>query len=116
MPEDVDDPFGDLEDTIDDGSTDQDSASTPDSSDQAADSQDEAGGPAFAFGATTQRPLYAREDAWEAFDDVLLDVEVALREHDIRDATKSEMHDAALRVLADEAEAVAEQIAAARDE
>ncbi|WP_251328244.1 hypothetical protein [Haloplanus pelagicus] len=65
--------------------------------------------PAFTFDETTQRPLYARESAWEAFEDTLdLDVGMVLRrEYGVRDVPKRELHDAALRVVANHPEEVA---------
>jgi|GEM_PF-414143 len=68
-------------------------------------------GPAFPYDDVKQRPLYAREEAWNAFEDALeLDVERTLREYDVRDATGRELHDAALRVAAEHPEAIAEQL------
>lgn len=113
------DPFGDL-----DGALGESEDSAPGDPDQDVDdsaetetesSDEEAGGPAFPFSATTQRPLYARDESWDAFDDVLaLDVERALREANVRDATKSELHDAALRVLAEHPEEIVHMVLSAR--
>jgi len=73
-------------------------------------------GPAFPYDDVKQRPLYAREEAWNAFEDALeLDVERTLREYDVRDATGRELHDAALRVAAEHPEAIAEQLLELRD-
>jgi hypothetical protein len=70
-----------------------------------------ADGPAFPYEEVKQRPLYAREDAWNAFEDALeLDVERTLREYDVRDAAGRELHDAALRVAADHPEEIASQL------
>ncbi|KAB1193218.1 hypothetical protein GJR96_07070 [Haloferax sp. MBLA0076] len=55
--------------------------------------------PAFSFDVTKQDPLYARPESWERFNDTLLEVELALRDCEIRDVPKRELHDAALRVL-----------------
>ena len=72
--------------------------------------------PAFGFEAAKQRPLYARQGAWEAFEDALaIEVEATLRGNDVRDAPKRELHDAALRVLADHADEVANRVLEARD-
>ncbi|MXR40657.1 hypothetical protein GRX01_04750 [Halobaculum sp. WSA2] len=71
--------------------------------------------PAFGFEKAKQRPLYARQGAWDVFEDALaIDVEPTLRRHDVRDASKRELHDAALRVLADHAEEVADKVLEAR--
>ena len=71
--------------------------------------------PAFGFEEAKQRPLYARRRAWDAFEDALaIDVEPTLRRHDLRDASKRELHDAALRVLADHADEVADKVLEAR--
>ncbi|QZX99255.1 hypothetical protein [Halobaculum rubrum] len=71
--------------------------------------------PAFGFEEAKQRPLYARQRAWDAFEDALaIDVEPTLRRHEVRDASKRELHDAALRVLADHADEVADKVLEAR--
>lgn len=67
--------------------------------------------PAFGFDEAKQRPLYARQKAWDAFEDALaIEVEATLRRNDVRDAPKRELHDAALRVLADHADEVADRV------
>lgn len=67
--------------------------------------------PAFGFEEAKQRPLYARQGAWDVFEDALaIEVETTLRRNDVRDAPKRELHDAALRVLADHADEVAERV------
>ncbi|MFC6784551.1 hypothetical protein ACFQFH_01325 [Halobaculum halobium] len=106
----------------DDQPTDSDSHVEDYSSDDDPESSAGAGGdtvagsePAFGFEEAKQRPLYARQRAWDAFEDALaIDVEPTLRRHDIRDASKRELHDAALRVLADHPEEVADKVLAAR--
>ncbi|SNZ16890.1 hypothetical protein SAMN06269185_2801 [Natronoarchaeum philippinense] len=68
-------------------------------------------GPAFPYDDVTQRPLYAREAAWNAFEDALeIEVEQTLREHGVRDAAGRELHDAALRVAAEHPEAIADRL------
>ncbi|MFC7068565.1 hypothetical protein [Halobaculum lipolyticum] len=67
--------------------------------------------PAFGFDEAKQRPLYARQAAWDAFEDALaIDVEATLRRNDVRDTPKRELHDAALHVLAEHADEVAERV------
>ncbi|WP_277556036.1 hypothetical protein [Halobaculum limi] len=71
----------------------------------------DANAPAFGFEEAKQRPLYARQSAWDEFEDALaIDVETTLRRNDVRDAPKRELHDAALRVLADHADEVADRV------
>jgi len=71
--------------------------------------------PPFAFDEAKQRPLYARPSAWDAFEDALvLEVERLLREHDVRNAEKRELHDAALRVAARHPEEIADELLAGR--
>ena len=67
--------------------------------------------PAFGFEEAKQRPLYARQAAWDAFEDALaIEVEATLRRNDVRDTPKRELHDAALHVLAEHADEVAERV------
>lgn len=71
--------------------------------------------PAFGFEETKQRPLYARQAAWDAFEDALaIEVEATLRRNDVRDTPKRELHDAALHVLAEHADEVADRVLAER--
>jgi hypothetical protein len=78
----------------------------------AADPYDE---PGFAFDETTQRPLYAREDTWEAFEDVCdFDAKRLLRDDGLKNVEGREFHDAALRLAAANPEALAEHVRQAR--
>ena len=70
--------------------------------------------PAFPFDVTTQDALYARSKTWEEFDDLILEVELALRETGIRDVPKRELHDAALRVLTNHPEDLVDAVVEAR--
>ena len=108
-PEDADGPSTDesatattsVDDTSVDATTDESATSEPSSAD----------GPAFPYDDVSQRPLYARETAWNAFEDALeIEVEQTLREHGVRDATGRELHDAALRVAAEHPEAIADHL------
>lgn len=75
-----------------------------------------AGGPAFEFDATTAKSIYVRPDTLEALEDAEFEVEMLLRrEHDIRDVTGREFHDAAVQVVAEHAEEVVEQVLDERD-
>lgn len=79
--------------------------------DSSPDSPSSIDGPAFPYDDVKQRPLYAREEAWNAFEDALeLEVERTLRDYDVRDATGRELHDAALRVAAEYPEAIANHL------
>lgn len=70
---------------------------------------------AFGSSETVQRPAYARESTWEAFDDALdFDVEQALRERGIRNATKREKIDAVLRLAVSDPDEIAERVLDAR--
>ncbi len=97
-----------------DGSSSSQPSTDADVADGAATPSDSAGssdGPAFPYDEVTQRPLYAREEAWNAFEDALeLEVERTLREYNVRDAAGRELHDAALRVAAEHPEEIAKQL------
>lgn len=72
---------------------------------------------AFDADETAQRPAYARESTWDAFDDALdLDVERELRDREIRGATKREKIDAVLRLAIDQPGEVARLVEQARRE
>lgn len=115
MPD--DNRFSGLGDKLGDGESDDDTTAeqqgTPDESSMPTAAIDE---PAFDFDAAVQRPLYARSEAWDAIEDTLeLDVERELRtEHDVRNASKRELHDALLQVAAEHAEEIADQVVTER--
>lgn len=72
-------------------------------------------GPAFEYSEVKQRPLYAREETWDRFEDALgITVLPKLRKAGIRDESKREIHDAVLRLAAEEPERVAELIESER--
>ena len=114
------DTFGDLEESFDKESpAPEEDSSTPDSipeqqsettSNLGADRSNGVDEPAFAFSETDQKALYARSETWEIWDDALFDVEGVLRKQDVRDVPKRELHDAALRVLSEFPEQIAEQL------
>lgn len=108
----------DVPDASDSGAVATDAESDTDTasrSDESGPNSAETSEPAFGFEEAKQRPLYARRRAWDAFEDALaIDVEPTLRRHDLRDASKRELHDAALRVLADHADEVADKVLEAR--
>ena len=87
-----------------------------DAEEPADEEAEEGGGPAFEFDATTAKSIYVRPETLETLEDAELEGEMLLRsEHDIRDVTGREFHDAAVRVLANHPEAVVDQILAERE-
>jgi hypothetical protein len=88
-------------------------------SDSREDSTDERplSSPAFPFAAADQTAVYPRAETWAAFEDFLdFEVRRRLREAGVRDDTKRELHEAALQVIRDHPEAVAEQFLDNRQE
>ncbi|WP_318570883.1 hypothetical protein [Salinigranum marinum] len=78
---------------------------------------DDGAGPAFTFDETTAKSIYARPETLTLLEDVEFEVETALRrEHDVRDVTGREFHDAAVHVLAEHVDEIAARIDAARRE
>jgi|APHM01.1.fsa_nt_gi hypothetical protein len=116
----TDDPFSDLDEALgeEDNDDEDDIDRTVDNPDNRRAEDDDAepnasasrgpieavdAGPAFAFGETKQAPLYARPIAWNELEDTLdFEVQRQLRERGIRDVPKRELHDAALRVAAEQ--------------
>ncbi|UIP01398.1 hypothetical protein Hbl1158_15935 (plasmid) [Halobaculum sp. CBA1158] len=96
------------------GTDDRDAGGDGSDSDGSVDTADPAT-PAFEFDEAKQRPLYARQGAWDTFEDALaIEVESTLRRNDVRDVPKRELHDAALRVLSEHADEVARRVLAER--
>ncbi|ELZ31767.1 hypothetical protein C474_07777 [Halogeometricum pallidum JCM 14848] len=86
-------------------------------SEPAADAESEASGPAFEFEDTTAKSVYVRSETLSVMDDAEFEVESLLRrDHDVRDVTGREFHDALVRVAADHPEEVASVIVSARDD
>lgn len=74
-------------------------------------------GPAFEFEETTAKSVYVRPETIAVLDDAEFEVESRLRrEHDTRDLTGREFHDALVRVAAEHPDEVADAILAARRE
>jgi len=121
MPD--DNRFAGLSEQVD-GSADDDREATTDATeatDQEATASsspgDDGTGPAFAFDETTAKSIYVRSETLTLLEDVEFEVETALRrEHDVRDVTGREFHDAAVHVLAEHVDEVAARIDAARRE
>ncbi|ELZ84848.1 hypothetical protein C453_12556 [Haloferax elongans ATCC BAA-1513] len=99
-----------------------------DGADQSADSEpepsaessqhddDEPDGPAFEFEATTAKSVYVRQETLDVMDDAEFEVESLLRrEHDIRDLTGREFHDALIRVAAEYPEEIVDVVLDTRD-
>lgn len=73
--------------------------------------------PAFAFDETQAKSLYVRPETVALLEDAEFEVESVLRrEHGIRDLTGREFHDALVRAVAANPEAVAEFVVDAREE
>lgn len=129
MPDDADDPFAHLGETLagdagdraeatgDGASQDDDGhggAGPADSTDEGAIRTD----PAFAYEDAVQRPFYAREATVESFDAWLnYELERDLSERGYRNVVVREMTDALLRTVVEEdlVDEVAERFASARD-
>lgn len=76
----------------------------------------DAGGPAFGFDDTTPKSIYVREETLTVLEDTEFEVESLLRrEHDVRDLTGREFHDAAVRVMEAHAEEIVEAVLDARE-
>lgn len=100
-----------------DSHTSQESSSSSSSTSTSAStvSGDDAEGPAFEFDDDHRRSIYPRPESWEAFEDaVAFDVERVLREHDVRDSTGRELHDALVRLGAEQPEEIARLLLAER--
>lgn len=129
-----DDPFGDLdqdmaeamgggdgerEETADDGSGE---ASDPDGKESDAGSESEAASsanprktPAFEFSETNQEQFYVRESTWDEWEKARdAELKPALVLDDVEDVRGSEIHDAVVRLAADNPEEVAAYVKAER--
>ncbi|MFC6823413.1 hypothetical protein [Halopelagius fulvigenes] len=79
--------------------------------------EETAGGPAFEFEDTTAKSMYVRPETVAVLDDAEFEVESHLRrEHEVRNLTGREFHDALVRVAAKYPEEVADAILDAREE
>ena len=77
---------------------------------------DEPDGPAFEFEATTAKSVYVRQETLDMMDDAEFEVESLLRrEHDVRDLTGREFHDALIRVAAEYPEEIVDVVLDTRD-
>lgn len=113
-----DDPFADLDEMADpDDSNDVESPDPDDgleensTADELAEPVDPLTEPAFPFDEALQRPLYAREESWDEFEDICdFEVKRLLRDDDIKDISGRELHDATLRLAASNPEALADEV------
>lgn len=115
-------PFADLgEGLVDDADDQAAAADTADASADAASSgpsrpsrSDPIETPAFEWGQDMQHPIYCRDESWEAFEELMMDVRYRLeRRMGVKNVEKRELHDALVRA-ADEDDLVA-AVLAARD-
>ncbi|WP_058826436.1 hypothetical protein [Haloferax sp. Q22] len=89
----------------------------PESIDETEQTTEAAGGPAFEFEATTAKSIYVRTATLDRLDDAEFEVESHLRrEHDVRDLTGREFHDALVRVAAEYPEKIADAVLETREE
>jgi hypothetical protein len=73
--------------------------------------------PAFAFDDTQAKSIYVRPETLQLLEDTEFEVESILRrEHDIRNLTGREFHDALVRAVAADPEAVATLVLDSREE
>ena len=86
-------------------------ASSDQGSDRTEESSDPVSGPSFDYSEVRQRPLYARGETWDEFEDAIgISVVPELRREGIRDEEKREIHDAVLSLAAEEPERIVELI------
>jgi hypothetical protein len=75
----------------------------------------EEGGPAFPFDETSAKSLYVRDGTLDLFEDTEFEVEATLRaDHEIRDLTSREFHDALVHVASEHVDEIAARIDAER--
>lgn len=75
------------------------------------------GGPAFGFDATTPKSIYVRKETLELLEDAEFGVESILRqEHDVRNVTGREFHDAMVHVLTEHVDEIAARIHDVRED
>ncbi|MCU4743070.1 hypothetical protein OB955_14080 [Halobacteria archaeon AArc-m2/3/4] len=90
-------------------STDSPSAETTDETRD--ESTDDIAGPPFEYSEVRQRPLYARGETWDEFEDAVgISVVPELRKEGVRDEEKREIHDAVLSLAVEEPERIVELV------
>jgi hypothetical protein len=109
--------FAGLGDQIDPEDDDTDQTAVDGESTDDTDSAAQTDGPAFEFEATQAKSIYVRPETLELLEDVEFEVESILRRnHGVRDLTGREFHDALVRAIATNPEAVADLILDTRDD
>lgn len=119
-------PFDDLSEVENDGagqesseSSSNDSAHSSDDSTRPSDStrsESTHSGPAFEYQDVRQRPLYARGETWDEFEDAIgISVVPELRRQGIRDEEKREIHDAVLTLAVEDPDRLVELIVDRRE-
>ena len=92
------------------------SSVSSESSNSSQTSSDPVSGPSFDYSEVRQRPLYARGETWDEFEDAIgISVVPELRRQGIRDEEKREIHDAVLTLAAEEPERLVEIITERRE-
>lgn len=115
MPD--DNRFAGLSEQVDGAANDDPDATDQEAAGSTPPDADDGMGPAFAFDETTAKSIYARPETLTLLEDIEFEVETVLRrEHDVRDLTGREFHDAAVHVLAEHVDEIAARIDAARRE
>lgn len=120
MPE--DDPFADLDEMaggdgqdVDDSEQSSEPTGKSEPSTTSPPTRDPLTDPAFPFDDATQRPIYAREESWDEFEDVRdFEVKRILRDEGIKKVSGREFHDALLRLAAENPEEFADAVKDAR--
>ena len=86
-------------------------------SSQEEEKETEVSGPAFEYSDVRQRPLYARNETWDEFEDMVgISVVPELRKQGVRDEEKREIHDAVLTLAVEEPDRLVEIILERRKE
>ena len=116
-----DNPFNGLDDLDEDDEQDETAtdttADTMEGKDDGPETADPLQQPAFEYDKDIREYYYARPETWGAFEDLVFNAQVQLRqEYDLRDVPKRELHEAAMQAFLDQtpAEAVAENVVKAR--
>lgn len=104
-----------VEDTVSTSGTESTRSAQPaESSPSTAETRDEStgvSGPPFEYSAVRQRPLYARGETWDEFEDAIgISVVPELRKEGVRDEEKREIHDAVLTLAVEDPERIVELV------
>jgi hypothetical protein len=126
---DADDPFGDLDDSLgeepgadaseaeEDSEPPADTQTTMETEQHHSSHNDKKDRPAFPFDQTKQSAIYARNDAWQAFEDALdFDAKRELRDRGHENIEGRELHEATLLVAAENPELIADKVEELRND